>query len=244
MSGRRLLAVFFVLLVVSMAVLVPLRLLLAVPGLPAPGWSARAVDGSAWRGTLRGLQWGGLRLDTVRVALEPLPLALGERRWAIDAPALSATWLQGRTQGLDDAVGEIAIDLPGLEAPARLGFEQTRIVFRDGRCAEAGGRMRVELPFPGPPGSDGETAADGLRLDGPIECDGARGLAVLQALSAALPPGIDAVECRLHVDAHGGVAIDTTAATEVPAARLALEGAGFEAGPGGMHRRDLLQAPH
>ncbi len=246
MSGRRLLAVFLLLLALSMAVMVPLRLLFAIPGIPATGWSARAVDGNAWRGTLRGLQWGRLRLDSVRVALDPLPLVIGERRWAIDGPTLSGTWVQGRTRGLGDAVGEIAVDLPGLEAPARLGFEQARVLFHADRCEEAGGRMRVELPIPASAGGGGETNADGvppseagLRLDGPVECDGARGLAVLKALSA-LPPGIDAVECQVHVGADGSVAIDTIVATELPTARVALEQAGFEAAPAGMHRQDRL----
>ncbi|GAB3345095.1 type II secretion system protein N [Marilutibacter aestuarii] len=248
MSTRRLLVLFLLLLAVSMAMLVPLRLLLAIPGMPATGGSARAVDGSVWRGTLRGLQWGKLRLDIVHVALEPLPLVIGERRWEIESSGLSATWVQGRRQGLRDGAGEIAIDLAGLAAPARLGLEQARLLFRAGRCEDAGGSLSVELPLPDPSRGRAEASADapsqtaaGLRMEGPIACDGAQGTAVLQPVSP-LPPGIDRVECRLRVDADGGVSIDTVAATEVPAARLALERAGFEAGPEGMHRRDLLHA--
>ncbi len=238
MGNRRLLALFGLVFAIALAFMVPLQLLIAPAVQGRSTLALREASGHAWSGRLRGLAWGGAGSTTVDVALSPLPILLGERHWRLESDAFTATLLQGRARGLRDANGQVPFT--GTSTPLRfqLGLQQADLVFRDGRCDEAGGQLFIELPLGREDTQDGPPTGP-LRLEGPIACSGTHAVAELR-VTVPLPTGIDRIESRVVIDGDGALVIDSAASSEVPAGRLALQVAGFESGPAGMTRQDRL----
>ena len=238
MSRQRLLAVFALFFLIAMVLLLPLRLIIGTMIAGTPGIALRDASGNAWRGQLRGLSWGHTVIDTVSVALKPLPLFIGERHWQVETDTLTAILIQGRSRGVREAGGQIRIDDPRLPAPLTLGLQDARIVFRDGSCGEAGGSISLEWMMPGD--AAGELApATPVRLEGQLQCSGASVVAGLQSADA-LPPGVDRIDARVEVEVDGRVTIDTVADTDASAGRLGLQLAGFETSADGMRRQDTF----
>lgn len=133
------------LLLVSLIVLLPLRLVLgAVPSL-----SARTVHGSAWGGDAQDLQLRSLALGDVEAGLAPLPLLIGRReiwlerrggeplaaRLASSGDGLRLSVFEGTVSVVD-----VAPDLPGTSAR----FSRFGLRFEHGRCVEAHGQVQVD----------------------------------------------------------------------------------------------------
>lgn len=134
-------------LVVTMATLLPLQLLVGPLGLLPRGAAAREVEGNLWSGVLRGTSWRGRSLGDLGIGLRPMPLLLGHRILDIRAEALSLRLLLGRRRGVEAMNASMeALAIPGLPAiEADLRFADVTLIFADGRCTRAEGRVQASL---------------------------------------------------------------------------------------------------
>ena len=177
--SRRWIIIAAVVAVVTAIALFPLRLALATSDLKRIGFTARQVSGTIWNGRIGELQLRSQPLGTVEVALDPLPLLIGNVSMRFDRVAhpdgpLEGRLLAGSTRGLSDTNGRIAV--AGMFKPlpiAALELEKVNIRFRDGRCETASGQVRpiIAAPIPGLSFDAG--------LSGAVECDGERARVVM-----------------------------------------------------------------
>lgn len=115
--------------------LLPLRLVM-----PA-GLSASSAEGSIWKGRLTDASWRGIRLGTLDVRLQPLPLLLASARLRIDGPDLSGTLILG--QGVEALTGRRPLTgLPITSLEAR----DLNLRFGNGQCQSASGTVIATLP--------------------------------------------------------------------------------------------------
>lgn len=242
MSRRlRLLAVFAVACAVLLALLLPLRIVLDRFAADIPV-QAREVSGSLWSGQLRGARWGTTALDTLDLRLRALPLLYGQQHWQLAGRHLRATLVRGRIHGLRDADGELPLEAPSWpDADMRLHLEEATLLFRDGRCEAAAGRLGLDLQLTAA-NADGAGAASALRLDGRLLCAGA-GARVELAPAGSLPPGIDSATVVIDIDANGGYSARTSMDSRVPGIVLGLQAHGFEPGAAGLERNDRGHLP-
>ncbi|ADV26789.1 exported type II protein secretion system protein N [Pseudoxanthomonas suwonensis 11-1] len=203
----------------------PLRLVLAATGMPAP-LAASGASGTLWNGQLHGVHWDRTALGSVSLRLSPWHLALGEARLAAAGPRLAATVLQGRRTGVEHARGDLDLALSGL--PLRLSLDNAAAVFDRDRCIAAGGALAIELAGPGSAGMPAPV------LHARPRCDGGRWLA---EFSAAPVDGMPAMHATLHLDRRGQLALLARVETADPALRLALASQGFETSGAGMSLR-------
>lgn len=241
MSRRaRLWGVFAAASVLALALLAPLRLVLDAfaAGLPI---AARDVSGSLWTGQLRGARWGTVPLDSLDLRLRPLPLLYGQQHWALAGERIVATVVRGRTSGLRDVGGELALAWPAWpDAGPRLRLDEATLLFRDGRCAVAAGRLSLELQPPAAAADDNAVEPPAIRLDGRPSCAGA-GARVEFAPGGSLPAGIDRVAIAVDIDAAGRYRARTAVRTAAPELRLALQAQGFEENAADLTRDDRGQ---
>jgi|GEM_PF-3290129 len=165
-------------LLVALVALFPLRLALGAAG---DGLSARAVEGSVWFGRLEEARVRDLPLGDVHLRASVLPLLVGDLRFDVRGDRVRGTVVAG--SGVTDVDGRI-VDLPAIGGVAlrALDLEGVTALFRDGRCAEARGRVRA-VPAAGP------------TLEGALRCDGGALLAPL-----ASPSGRERIDLRLSPD--------------------------------------------
>lgn len=223
MSPRRRWGLFLSALLPAAVLMVPLQVL-ADWALPAHGIAAREIAGSVWQGHLRGARWQGYAMGDLSLALQPWALAGGTRAFLVRGDTVALRVLQGRRTGFDGLQGELrALPVPGLPAlRADLRFADTAVVFVQGRCAEAGGRVEVALHLPG-------REQDPMLLAGTAEC--AERAAVLP-----LRPqdGAARVDAELQVRADGSFRLQARGADADPAAVALLLRSGFVEAPGGL----------
>lgn len=228
MSGRRMACWFAGSLVLALLLSAPLQLIL--PRLSLPALSATRVDGSLWRGTLHQAQWRGAALGDLRVGLSPLPLLAGRQRLWLRTPHARLALQDGRVHGIADAHG--VLPLPSLSgATLRASLEGARMLFEDGACRDAGGRVRIELALPG-------DALPPMLLAGTPACAGRSGTLAMASEDTAGPL---LLEATLTVDADGRYGLQTLARSDDPGIRAVLLAAGFQAAPGGLSRVDTGQ---
>lgn len=153
----------------ALLLFLPLRLALGIAGAGDSGVTARAAGGTIWSGRLIEARLGPLGLGTLDTSLRPLPLLLGRLRFDVDriggAPlrgSLETGW--GR-RGLHDLSGSLSGSLLGDMPVEQVNFDALTVLFEDGRCAEASGRVRLVLGL--------DMAGVSLRngLSGNVRCD-------------------------------------------------------------------------
>lgn len=226
MSAWRRWPALLVLLAVTVVALLPLQLLVGPLGLVPEGLAAREAEGNLWSGGLRGASWRGRPLGDLRVGLRPLPLLLGRRTFAIHGEELSMGMLLGRRRGVDAMSASMeALAIPGLPAvEADLSFADVALIFSDGRCTRAEGRVQAKLRWAG---REGDVAV----LSGIPEC--AERAVVLPLRSEGSPYRIQA---ELRVEGDGRYRLQAVVGDADPdVAALLLQG-GFVDAPGGLSR--------
>lgn len=222
-TGRR--ALFGAMLLLCLLALLPLRLALGGTGLGEAGLSARRVNGSLWAGRMVEARFGELPLGDLRARLAFWPLLLGRARVELDGEGVRpltgalmvsrhAFGIEGMTASL--ATGQLFAPLP----VTSLDLDDASVLFRDGRCERADGRVRATLA--------GEAAGVPLpaALSGPARCEA--GALLLPLASQA---GTETATLRVFGD--GRYRAEFGLPGTDPATALRLERAGFIAGPGG-----------
>src|SRR5690606_36168280 len=119
--------------------------------------------------------------------------------------------------GVDRASGqfELAVEAP-FAGTLRLALHDAALVFADGRCHGASGRVEAEftatsaLPAP-------------LRLSGPVSCDGNHGVLALSSGADGAQP----VEATITIDAGGRYEVRSLLRSVDAPLALALQAAGF-----------------
>jgi len=226
MSRRALAALFIGALLPLLVATLPLRLAVAGDALAGLGVNAIEATGSIWSGRLRAATWRGHPQGDVAVSLRPLSLLAGVRRLRLSTPALSLDLLRGRRSGFEHASGRLELPLGApLAGTLALSLDDARLVFGDGICRQAGGRIEAEFTAEGLPGP--------LRLAGSPACDDGRGRILL---STQPGPGALPVEAGITIDAQGRYQVRSLVRTTDDAFAQALGNAGFQPTPEGMAR--------
>jgi general secretion pathway protein N len=134
-------------LITALVIFMPLRFAFGLSGISESGLTARSASGTIWSGRLNVARIGPLELGTLDTVLRPLPLLLGRLRF--DGARTEGAPLSG---SVETGWGRRAVhDLTGNLAGARLGdvpveqlsFESLTVIFSNGRCIEASGRVRA-----------------------------------------------------------------------------------------------------
>lgn len=165
--------------------LFPLRLAFAWSDLGQMGFAARQVGGTIWFGRIGDLHLRSQPIGTLEVTVNPLAMLFGsvdmhfERLDSPEGP-LSGNLIAGSSRGIRSTSGRIAV--ADLFAPVPVGaleLSDVTILFRNGQCFEASGRITPIITVPLP----------GVRLDpglaGAVECDGERARVALSSASGA-----------------------------------------------------------
>lgn len=226
MSARRRWSALLAVLAVTTALLLPLQLLVGSLGPVTDGLAAREAEGSLWSGGLRGASWRGRPLGDLKVGLRPLPLLLGNRVFAIRGDDLSLRMLLGRRRGVEGMNASIeALALPGLPAiDVDLRFADVALVFADGRCTRAEGRVQASLRWAGR--EDVATV-----LSGTPECAERAMVLPLRA-----DGGTPRIQAELRLEADGRYRLHAVVGDADPTAAALLRQSGFVDAPGGLSR--------
>ena len=225
---------FWPIMAISLALLLilltfPMRLALGLAGAADAGVAAREVRGSIWSGELADARLGAIPLGTVEAHLSPLALLTGQIELAFSRSDERTGALAGRLHASNprgishvDGVATLAGGL-GVIPVDTLRFEDATLRFdRDGRCAEANGRMQVMVTAP----IAGLDLSRGL--SGSLSCVGGRAQAALASQS-----GMERLtflfDGRGVYRAKFAIRVD-----DDPAMAAALATLGFRSGPGGF----------
>ena len=207
--------------------LIPLRQAFAWSDLGQIGFSARQVGGTIWYGRIGDLHLRSQPVGTVEVTVDPLALLFGTINMEfnrLDSPEgpLTGNLVAGLSRGIRSTSGRIAVG--EMFAPVPVGaleLSDVTVLFRNGECAEASGRITPIIAVPLP----------GVRLDsglsGAIECDGERAHVDMTSESGA--ERID-----FYVQQSGDYRATMTIRTPDPTVRSALAMFGFRPSPRGL----------
>lgn len=220
-------ALFGAMLLVAMIIFLPMRLALGWADVGERGLVSRAVSGSIWGATMREARFGNLALGDLAVRLSPLPLLVGRAAMVLDGPGegglpLSGTAFVSRhTAGVDDLTARIATGRAFAPLPVSgVDLDGFSVRFEDGRCVEAGGRVRATL------------AGDAGGIALPPSAEGvARCEAGALLLPLASQSGTEAI--ALFIQGDGNYRAELSVRPTDPFAGERLERAGFVAGPDG-----------
>lgn len=223
MSRRRMMAIAALLLMLAGVIFMPLRAVFGGSGL-----SARKVEGIVWDGAIRDLRVGAMPLGDANARLHILPLLLLRAQFSLsrgDAPF--APGLQGsftrRLGGFSVEGVKATLPIGALVAPLpaeNLELQDVSARFIAGRCADAGGNVRLTLSG-GLPGID---VSNGLL--GKPRCDRGQLLISLRSQSA-----MEQVDIRFSADGNYEASIFLQGDRAEQGAALAL--AGFRSVAGG-----------
>ena len=224
MSRTGFFALFVLFLLAALAAFLPLR---AITEMTGAGRDA-AVFGTVWNGHVQGLVAGPRRLGDIAVALRPAGLVSGraEFDWSIDDPALGGTGQASAGAGgyrITDArlvmTPAAFVTLPGglLSPQDAASLVVDRIVWRDGGCAEAAGRVRSDALY----AMGQRLGADLPALDGTLTCRGGDLVAEMNGQSA---DATVSAEIRLNADGVSGLARVETGSRDAAAM---LQAGGF-----------------
>lgn len=171
--------------VLALVALFPLRLALAWSDFERIGFAARQVAGTIWYGRIGDLQLRSQPIGTLEVTVDPVALLLGSvtmKFSRLDNPEgpLSGQLVVGGKRGIRSTSGRIPVGEMFTPIPVgALELSDVTVLFRDGQCAEASGRIAPILAAPIP----------GLQLNpgltGTVECDGERARVRLESASGA-----------------------------------------------------------
>ncbi|WP_265569470.1 type II secretion system protein N [Sphingomicrobium nitratireducens] len=199
----------------------PLRLALDAASGPTSALSARQVGGSVWAGRIGDVALGDEALGTFDVALSPLPLLIGRfelgatRLEDSNGPLSGRLIVGGGREGVASLSGRMGVARLFAPLPVEaLTLEEVDLLFKDGRCAEAKGRI-VALP------TAGVSAILNGPLDGELACgEDGRALATLST-----PRG--GHHLLLAATAEGDIEAEIAVEGASPAMAVTLQGAGF-----------------
>lgn len=219
MTRRRILVGLAIL--AAIILFLPLRLASALIGFDELGLTSRSAGGTIWSGQLDQARVGGFDLGTLDVGLKPLPLLFGRASLDIERAAADGTQPLAGTasvgigrraiEGLTGSVGGSSIGSLPVES---IAFDQATIIFADGRCVEASGRVTVTVGL----------SVAGLQLrngmTGGLNCEGRDLVTTLVGQS-----GLERL--RLNVDAQGNYVARLMVQSTDPVLGAALGAAGF-----------------
>lgn len=229
MRNRTLIALLLVLALVMTAVLTPMRLLVSdLVGTSLAG--ASSVTGTVWHGRIKDMTVVGAPLGSWRAGLDPLALMmggvkLGLRQDKAGSDQKAKLLLAGRDQGVDRLTLLAPVDLTaiGLPVAGDIAFQNAAAVFRKGRCAKAGGEIRVRLTNEGP--------LQGSTLKGTPIC---RGEAWTAALTGQTPGAI--LNLASRVEGDGDFQLEMAVVTTDPDLIQGLMASGFTRDASGVRR--------
>lgn len=205
----------------------PLRIALGWSDLERIGFAARQVAGTIWYGRIGELHLRSQPLGTLEVALDPAAVLIGDigmRFNRLDNPdgPLEGRLVAGFSRGLVDTSGRIAVGQMFAPLPiAALELHKVTVVFRDGRCERAAGRVSPMLAAPVP----GLNLASGL--SGAVECDGKRARVEMET-----PSGSERID--FFVQDSGEYRGWISVRNQDPVVTVALAVLGFRPSPDGM----------
>ncbi|MFP5328526.1 MAG: type II secretion system protein N [Alphaproteobacteria bacterium] len=169
----------------ALVALFPLRLALAWSDFERIGFAARQVAGTIWYGRIGDLQLRSQPVGTLEVTLDPVALLVGSismKFSRLDSPEgpLTGQLVVGRKRGIRSTSGRIPVG--EIFTPIPVGaveLTDVTVLFRNGQCAEAGGRIAPILaaPIPGLQINPG--------LSGAVECEGERARVRMESASGA-----------------------------------------------------------
>ncbi len=198
----------------------PLRLATALIGLDDAGITARGASGLVWAGRLDQARAGGFDLGTIDIGLHPLPLALGRARLGFARSDGSTEPLSGTAEigigrrGFDRLTGSIVGGNIGGLPVERVAFDNARLLFVDGQCSDASGRVTLVIGL----------SIAGLELrngmTGDLRCAGQEAAVTLAGQS-----GLERL--NLTVDADGNYVARLGVQSADPLLGAALSAAGF-----------------
>ncbi|WP_165832130.1 type II secretion system protein N [Caulobacter radicis] len=190
----------------------------------ADGEALRATraSGTVWRGRVDLATAQGRRLGAYDVGLSPLALLGGDVRLrARDAAADRAFVLRaGRDKGVEALSGPILLSADAL--PGRIEVRDVAAVFRDGRCRQAGGRIRFRAAQ--------DSLLGGATLAGAPACVGGDWVARLT------PTAGGGAAIVLRADGAGRLQAEITVATADPVVVQAALERGFVKDAAGVRR--------
>lgn len=221
--GRWLL--LFVVFLLAMVAMVPLRIALDQLGFDERGLGARAVTGTLWSGELTEARLRSIKLGDLEAGLALLPLLAGEARMALENEAWRATLIQtANTAGVVDLSGRLGPEAIAATFPvAAIEFDAVNVRFRDGLCAEATGTLRLE------PRATSPALATLGQLSGTLRCEG-------EALMAPMVSGSGRERVDLRLFGDGRYRLTLIVQAGDPATSAALTAAGFVTTAEGMTR--------
>lgn len=224
MSRTALGLLFVLLLIVSLVVFMPLRAVSAATGV---GGDA-AVFGSVWNGHVQGLAAGPRRLANADVSMRPAGLLTGRAvfDWTVEDPALRGSGQASAgfgSQRLSDVRLTLSpaafVSLPGglISPQDAASVIADRVVWQDGQCAEAEGRVRSDALY----ALGQRLGADLPALDGVLTCrEGA--LAIL--LSGDARDAVVSADILLN---GADVRVTARVETQAPEVASVLQANGF-----------------
>lgn len=148
MNRRWIIICAALLLLTALLIFMPLRMIIAGDAV-----SARRVDGIIWDGSIRDLRVGQIQVGDVNARVHFLPLLLGRAQIAVSrgdapfAPGISGS-VTRRIGGfeLDDMTATLPVSTLFAPLPAEnIELQDFSTRFIAGRCAEAGGNIRLTL---------------------------------------------------------------------------------------------------
>jgi hypothetical protein len=224
MSRTALGLVFVLLLIAALVVFMPLRAISAVTGVG----SDAAVFGSVWNGHAQGLAAGPHRLANADLSMRPAGLLTGRAvfDWTVEDPALRGSGQASAgfgSQRLSDVRLTLTpaafVTLPGglISPQDAASVLAERVVWRDGQCVEAEGRVRSDALY----ALGQRLGADLPALDGVLACrEGA--LAILMSGEAD-----DAVVRADILLSEGTARVTARVETQTPEVTAVLQANGF-----------------
>lgn len=223
---RRWLTWLFGIMALALFGLFPLRVALGLSDLERIGFTARQVAGTIWYGRIGSLHLRSQPLGTFEVQLDPFALLIGNismqfERMEDPQGLLEGQLVAGFGRGIKHANGRIAAGDMFAPLPVEaFELQDVTVLFRNGVCIEAEGRVTPVITAPIP----------GLQLgglSGALQCDGER--ARVQMTSAA---GAERVE--FYVSSSGRYRGWLSVRTTAPGISSALALLGFRPSPEGM----------
>lgn len=224
MSRTALGLVFVLLLIAALVVFMPLRALSAVTGVG----NDAAVFGSVWNGHAQGLAAGAHRLANADLSMRPAGLLTGRAvfDWTVEDPALRGSGQASAgfgSQRLSDVRLTLTpaafVTLPGglISPQDAASVIAERVVWRDGQCVEAEGRVRSDALY----ALGQRLGADLPALDGVLACrEGA--LAILMSGQAD-----DATVSADILLSEGTARVTARVETQTPEVAAVLQANGF-----------------
>lgn len=206
--------------------LFPLRIALGLSDLERMGFTARQVAGTIWYGRIGSLNLRSQPLGTFEVQLDPLALLIGHvsmrfKRMDDAQGVLDGRLVAGLGRGIKQASGRIAAAEMFAPLPIEaLELQDVTVLFRNGRCIEAAGRVTPVMAAPVP-------GVQFAGLSGTMQCDGERA-----RVEMASGSGSERVEFYVHSSGRyrGWLSVRTTG----PDIGAALAVLGFRPSPEGM----------